>query len=391
MLLPFHSNLYSLWLRRPFADFCRDLARGRRLIVDQPPRRRPLRPHARVHDRGADGRRPCGARRSRLATPGNARHRGVGCDRGTLRSHVSGACRAARPLHAVRARRGGRGGARGGARADPGGACPLRRARLPRGARRPHQPAMGGRPRVPGMVRLAPPPHGDAGDMGGVPADAGRPRRRRRPADDPRPNARAVEGVRPRGRRGGRACDPRRRSRRPAGDRQRDLRERLRPRSDRVVPAGDRADAGPGLGARDAPFHRPGRRRRNAPSSSATIVGASSWTSTGGSSGTSWRGSAARSSTPPATASSRRSTAPPARSRAPAPSSSAHAGSASRSAPASTRASASARTGSSRDWRSTSGHACSPRPTRGKSWSPGPSAISSPDRASRSTTSGSGS
>ena len=33
MLLPFHSNLYSLWLRPPFADFCRALATQRRLIV----------------------------------------------------------------------------------------------------------------------------------------------------------------------------------------------------------------------------------------------------------------------------------------------------------------------------------------------------------------------
>ena len=79
VLLPFHSNLYSLWLRRPFADFCRDLARDRRLIVDQPPRRRPLRPHARIHDRergwttsmrcsttSARGGRQCSASRSPL-------------------------------------------------------------------------------------------------------------------------------------------------------------------------------------------------------------------------------------------------------------------------------------------------------------------------------------
>ena len=33
VFLPFHSNLYSLWLRPPFAAFCRELARGRRLIV----------------------------------------------------------------------------------------------------------------------------------------------------------------------------------------------------------------------------------------------------------------------------------------------------------------------------------------------------------------------
>jgi class 3 adenylate cyclase len=33
VLLPFHSNLYSLWLRKPFAAFCRNLARDRRLIV----------------------------------------------------------------------------------------------------------------------------------------------------------------------------------------------------------------------------------------------------------------------------------------------------------------------------------------------------------------------
>jgi pimeloyl-ACP methyl ester carboxylesterase len=57
VLVPFLSNLFTLWQAPKFAPFARRLAEGRRLVLVNPRGGGAFRPAPRLHDRVEDGRR----------------------------------------------------------------------------------------------------------------------------------------------------------------------------------------------------------------------------------------------------------------------------------------------------------------------------------------------
>ena len=254
VLFPFLSNLYTLWQAPRFAEFGYRLAEGRRLIVanargvglsDRP---RGFTIESRMDDLRAV-MDTVGSER-----PALLRHRRGRCDVRRLRCvepRPRGAADPLRPLVAEHARRTR---ARGGA-GQP--SCATRALGPPRCAgavRRRAQPAVGERSRLPRLVRLAPPAHVEPFLVGRLQAHANRPRRERRAARDPGPDACNVEGARTSRCRAGREPHSGCRVRPRSGHRQSHPGERVRDRSGGTLPRRQpRAqDSGHGAGERSS-------------------------------------------------------------------------------------------------------------------------------------------